>query len=223
MGAERGSRVSQGFLNPHYVRVYAAEHASHGPSRLLERRHAFAEIVERGAGVLVERQRVNFAHPEREFVTNSENASRHGHLCAIVPASSNRCRQKGPSRHARRCPQERGDARGDGKRHAPGLRWRAPADSESGGGFARVASRARRPRSNVSATSRVRYRLLLRNTKQYHHKREGGGGGSSGSTSASCARAAALTVLRSTPSSTSMRGEFRGDLSSSSATTVRRR
>ena len=52
----------------------------------------------------------------------------------------------------------------------------------------------------------------------------GGGGGSSADVWASCARAAALTALRSTPSSTSMRGEFRGDLSSSSfATTARRR
>ena len=33
-------------------RVRAAKHAPRGPFRVLERRHGFAEIVERGAGVL---------------------------------------------------------------------------------------------------------------------------------------------------------------------------
>ena len=48
-GAERGSRPSQGFPNPHYVWVRAAEDAPRGPFRVLERRHGLAEIVERGA------------------------------------------------------------------------------------------------------------------------------------------------------------------------------
>ena len=37
----------------------ASEHAPGGPFRVLERCHGFAEIVERGAGVTVERPRVN--------------------------------------------------------------------------------------------------------------------------------------------------------------------
>ena len=50
MGAERGLRCfSQVALNPHCGRVRAAEHASRNPCRVLERRHGFAEIVERGA------------------------------------------------------------------------------------------------------------------------------------------------------------------------------
>ena len=48
------------------------------PCQILERRHCLAEIVERGAGVLVERLRVDQPHPEREFFTVTENASRHG-------------------------------------------------------------------------------------------------------------------------------------------------
>ena len=57
-GAERDSCVSQLILDPRCGRVRATEHAPRGPSYLLERRHAFAEIVERGAGVLAERHRV---------------------------------------------------------------------------------------------------------------------------------------------------------------------
>ena len=52
---DRLSRLSQGFLNPNYVRVRAAEDAPRGPFRVLERRHGLAEIVERGVGVCVER------------------------------------------------------------------------------------------------------------------------------------------------------------------------
>ena len=58
-GAERGSRVLQGCPNIHCGRVRAAKDASHDPFRVLERRHALAEIVEGGGGVLVERHRVN--------------------------------------------------------------------------------------------------------------------------------------------------------------------
>jgi len=57
-GAERRSRVSQGLLNPHCVWVRAAKHAPRNLIRVLERRHGLAEIVERGAVVLVERHRV---------------------------------------------------------------------------------------------------------------------------------------------------------------------
>ena len=41
-GAKRGSRCSQGTLNPLCERVRAAEHAPRDPFRLLERRHGFA-------------------------------------------------------------------------------------------------------------------------------------------------------------------------------------
>ena len=57
-GAERGSRFSQPLLNPRCDRVRAAEHAPRNPFRVLESRHAFAEIVERGGGVLAECPRV---------------------------------------------------------------------------------------------------------------------------------------------------------------------
>ena len=52
-GAERCSRVSQLILDPRCGRVRTAEHPPRGPSYLLERRHAFAEIVERGSFVSV--------------------------------------------------------------------------------------------------------------------------------------------------------------------------
>ena len=64
MGAERGSRVLQIVLNPHYDRVRAAENAPRGPFCLLERRHGLAQIVERG-GFLAERLRVNRPTPRR--------------------------------------------------------------------------------------------------------------------------------------------------------------
>ena len=50
----------------------AAEHAPRGPLHLLERRHGLAEIVERGAGVQVERRRVIPPQSERESMTLSE-------------------------------------------------------------------------------------------------------------------------------------------------------
>ena len=46
-------------LNRLYERVRAAEDALRGPFCFLERRHGLAEIVERSAGVLIERPRVN--------------------------------------------------------------------------------------------------------------------------------------------------------------------
>ena len=61
-GAERGSRVLQGSLNSFCDRVRAAEHAPRDPFRVLERRHGLADIVERGVGVIVERDRVGHTH-----------------------------------------------------------------------------------------------------------------------------------------------------------------
>ena len=58
-GAERGSRVLQGGLNPSFGRVRATEHAPGGLFRALERRHGLVEIVERGAVVFEESHRVN--------------------------------------------------------------------------------------------------------------------------------------------------------------------
>ena len=62
----------------------AAEDASRDPFRVLECLDGLAEIVERGAGAqaeaeAAERLRIKPPHPEREFMTISENASRHGH------------------------------------------------------------------------------------------------------------------------------------------------
>ena len=47
--------MSQGSLNFRCERVRATEHALSDPCRLLERRDALADIVERGGGVLDER------------------------------------------------------------------------------------------------------------------------------------------------------------------------
>ena len=61
---------------------HRAEHAPPGPLRFLESRHGFAEIVERGFVVFVERPRVNLLHLEREIMNLSKDASRHGHRFA---------------------------------------------------------------------------------------------------------------------------------------------
>ena len=53
-GVEYGLRCSQVGLHLRYHWVRAAEYAPRGPFRLLERRHGFAEIVERRAVILVE-------------------------------------------------------------------------------------------------------------------------------------------------------------------------
>jgi len=45
----------QGFLNESCHRVRAAEDALGGPFRVLDRRHGFTEIVERGVVVAAER------------------------------------------------------------------------------------------------------------------------------------------------------------------------
>ena len=54
-GVEHCSRISQGCLNRHRERMRATKHAPRGLFRVFERRHGLAEIVDRGAGVLVER------------------------------------------------------------------------------------------------------------------------------------------------------------------------
>ena len=67
-GAERGSRHLQIPLKRLCERVRAAEDASRDPFRVLACRHGFAEIVECGGVVLVERPRVNPSHLEGEFI-----------------------------------------------------------------------------------------------------------------------------------------------------------
>ena len=52
-------------LNPFCDRVCAPEHALSSPYRVLEHSHGLAEVVERGAVVLVERPRVIHPDPKR--------------------------------------------------------------------------------------------------------------------------------------------------------------
>ena len=75
-GAERCSRPSQFFLHDFCQRMRTTEHAPRDPRRLLERRHCLAEIVERGASVVVERLRVKRPRFERQSISFSENAPR---------------------------------------------------------------------------------------------------------------------------------------------------
>ena len=81
--AERGSRASQGELYRYCQRIRAPENALRNSFRLLKYRHGFAEIVERGVGVFVERPRVILPHHERELIIVPDNASRHGNRFAI--------------------------------------------------------------------------------------------------------------------------------------------
>ncbi len=81
-GAERGSRVLQFVLNSRCEWVRATEHAPRDPFRVLEHRHGLAEIVERGGGVLEERLRGSPPHNEREVMSFSKTASRHGYRFA---------------------------------------------------------------------------------------------------------------------------------------------
>ena len=76
-GTERGTRVSQKITNRLCHRVRAAEHAPRDPIAVLACRHGFAEIVERGVGVLVQRDRVSPPQFKRDFMTLAEDASRH--------------------------------------------------------------------------------------------------------------------------------------------------
>ncbi len=55
-GTERGSRLAQGLLDVLCAWVRAAKHAPRDPSRVLERRHGLAEIVELGIGTQVASQ-----------------------------------------------------------------------------------------------------------------------------------------------------------------------
>ena len=64
---------------PTYGWMRAAEHAPRGPFRLLESCHGLADIVERA---VVERLRVIPPHLERDIMTLSKNASRHGNHVA---------------------------------------------------------------------------------------------------------------------------------------------
>ncbi|CAH0380099.1 unnamed protein product [Pelagomonas calceolata] len=56
-----------------------AEYLLPRPCDRLERLHGFADMVERGASIQVERTRVTVPHLERDSMPFSENASRHGH------------------------------------------------------------------------------------------------------------------------------------------------
>ena len=81
-GAEGGSRLSQFGLNLYCELMRAAEHAPRDPFYFLERLNGFAEIIERGGVVVVERLRVIPPHLERGHMSFSKNASRHGHRFA---------------------------------------------------------------------------------------------------------------------------------------------
>ena len=81
--AELRSSLEQINRNPFCERVCDSEHALRPPFQILERRHALVEIVERGTGgVHVERLRVIQPHFERESMSFSENAPRHGNSFA---------------------------------------------------------------------------------------------------------------------------------------------
>jgi hypothetical protein len=69
-------------LNIRHDGMRATEHAPSGPYSVLESGNGLAEIVERGAIVLVERLRVNPSHLECDFMALSENTSRQGYLFA---------------------------------------------------------------------------------------------------------------------------------------------
>ena len=69
-------------LNLHRGRVRASERAPRNSQRILERLHALAKIVERGADVHVERLRVTPPHLERGLIILTKNASRHGRQLA---------------------------------------------------------------------------------------------------------------------------------------------
>ena len=58
VGAERGSRLSQGIRNVHCGRMRLSKHAPRDPFRVLERRHCLVKIVERDGGVNIKRPRV---------------------------------------------------------------------------------------------------------------------------------------------------------------------
>ena len=90
-GIGRGSRAGVGellacnfqrSLDPRRLRMRFAEYEFIRMCDGLERLHTFAEIVERGAIVPVERLCITPPHPERVIVPLSQNASRHGYIFA---------------------------------------------------------------------------------------------------------------------------------------------
>ena len=58
----------------------AAQHAPGSPKSFLEYLQGLAEIIERGAGVIVERPGVIPSHHERERMTLAENTLRYGNI-----------------------------------------------------------------------------------------------------------------------------------------------
>ena len=69
-------------LSSRYDRMRASVNPARDPCRILERVHGFAEIGARGVAVFVVRLRVNPPHLEREFMTLSKDALRHGYRVA---------------------------------------------------------------------------------------------------------------------------------------------
>ena len=85
-GTEPSSRRSQILRNRPGKWMPDTEHALRDPFYLLKRRHGLArpsaEILDRPVDVLVERLRVNTPHLERECLSFTKNASRHGNCSA---------------------------------------------------------------------------------------------------------------------------------------------
>ena len=78
--AERGSRARRvGPQLPSLMRVRAAEHAPRDPSASSSVVTASRRSSSVASVVSVERLCVHQSHLEREIITLSENASRHGH------------------------------------------------------------------------------------------------------------------------------------------------
>ena len=142
VGAEPGSRDSQGFLDPRCQRVLATEHAPRGPFNLLERRHGLAEIVECGAGVIVERPPVIRPHQEREIMTLAENAARHGDHSAQQSPGFFEAFESNKGRHV--------------------VAMGSPNRGPCGGGSTRRPSRSRRPGSRRTSPARRGSRRIFR-------------------------------------------------------------
>jgi hypothetical protein len=77
-GVERGARFLQLLPKPLRERVRATEHAPRDPFRVLEGRHALAEVVERGVGVQVPPDPMRLVRgapiPRRAKVREMQNA-----------------------------------------------------------------------------------------------------------------------------------------------------
>ncbi len=72
----------QTVLNPHYERVCTTQHPTRDPCRVLEPRHGLADIVERRAGVFVERPGVL----DDAFTKEAFLADLHDWESAVKPA-----------------------------------------------------------------------------------------------------------------------------------------